>query len=198
MTEPTPPRDGDAERHIQYGLGAIRSMLGLIGEAEATDHDLARLFVANELAIRAVVRACDARDADRLAEIRIWNDHHRTGWPVDYLLRQIDARDAALREARREMYEWFDKACRDKIRADEAGKELREAKARIAALEAVERAGREAYAAFTEHGVPVFKTDALMPDRPYWSPAGRMMDTAPMMALGEALAALDAHGDHHE
>jgi hypothetical protein len=62
---------------------------------------------------------------------------------------------------------------------------------RTEALEKVAEAAREALGEFCEFGVPVLKSDSLGAGT-YWTPAGRMMSTAPMMVLAEAIDALDA------
>ena len=43
----------------EVGAGAIRTMLGMIGEPDATDGEIARLLVENELEIRALLEVFD-------------------------------------------------------------------------------------------------------------------------------------------
>lgn len=57
---------------------------------------------------------------------------------------------------------------------------------------AVVAAARGAWRAFTADGerLPVFRTDEHLPEG-YWSPSGRMTDTAAMVPIRDALAAFD-------
>lgn len=99
-------------------------------------------------------------------------------------------------------------AVRDRVRYDEgfAAMDRGEGAARSLAMHqailtilkeheralAVVKAARVAWGAFTDGGaqLPVFRTDEHLPEG-YWSPAGRMTDTAAMVPIRDALAAFD-------
>ena len=196
-------QDNDALRH---GVGYAAEKLGYVKAAPPPEDAMeARPFVEgaqSEAKAGAPTNACAASTAGESSSIsKDAQAAQRVYWEAyeahqvegqDAAIKRVDAALTAAREAERRR--WQDATqpgvTPDGLRAYIEGREMAVRKDERERHRALVEVARCTVSAFCEHGTPQLKHDREM--QTYWSPSARMMETQLIMALRDALAALDA------